>query len=55
MSPKFTEMNRERLFTEKSRSQSNMEKYDFRLGLKYKHLYLGVEKDQSSLKDSLKD
>lgn len=50
-SPKFTEMNRERLFTEKRKLQSNMKKYDFRLGLKYKYLYLGAEKDQSSLKD----
>ena len=36
MNQKFTEMNRERLFTEKSRLQDNMKKYDFRLGLKHK-------------------
>ena len=37
MSSKFTEMDRERMFTEKSRLQRNMKKVGFQVGEKYKY------------------
>ena len=37
MSSKFTEMDSERMFTEKSRLQKNMKKVGFQVGEKYKY------------------